>query len=267
MRGLKAESRSRSAGFTLVELLVVIGIIAVLIAILLPALQKARQAAQSVVCMSNLRQIGVALELYANGHNGYQPPVLSLDERIAWDGYLWPYLGGDPSRTSFKGLITNQNLEPLRVLQCPADQGTSSPFDTNATNIANRNEAWLSYTVNIGMGVTFAKPPAARDAVWERQIPRRFNSLVDPNGNKLGPPSEYINVLDQHWWRYQSDGANITRIQHYNDYRTWWSHHSDGQVANCLFWDGHVEPQYRQTDLASSSPKIRYRITGPKMWK
>src|SRR5438093_6662572 len=71
----------KQRAFTLVELLVVIGIIAVLIAVLLPALAKARKQAARTSCASNLRQIGVAVAAYAVENKGYLPEYAGYNNR------------------------------------------------------------------------------------------------------------------------------------------------------------------------------------------
>ena len=83
----KRASRTEcSTGFTLVELLVVIGIIAVLIAILLPTLRKARKAANAAVCLSNLRQMSAAYAVYAAHNKGHLFDSPNAGER-AWEDF------------------------------------------------------------------------------------------------------------------------------------------------------------------------------------
>ncbi len=163
--------RSRP-GFTLVELLVVIGIIALLVGILLPALNKAKSAAKTIKCASNMRSVGQAIAMYVNenkqtypasyyyeGFNisgGTQTPTAAVNGYMHWSGLLHKYTTGDTS--TVKGLGAGGRIGNNDFFQCPAipygglpktntmtvDDGQNS----DSTNVEDFQATRMAYSLN-----------------------------------------------------------------------------------------------------------------------
>src|SRR5581483_11589513 len=170
---MKMESKIRR-GFTLVELLVVIGIIAVLIGVLLPALQKAKEAGQIIACASRMRQIGMAMQMYVSDWRGTYPPCWIQDNIAAatpqYQGQaghnrsfvtlLRKYLGR-PNDDPYKG-GNSQVGGNMDVFRCPND-------------VLDR-ASWLD-----GGPLSYTMPSSwGPDDIFYRQ---RYNGFSNPPGS------------------------------------------------------------------------------------
>lgn len=165
----RAPERSRRLGFTLVELLVVIGIIALLIGILLPTLAKARQGAKTVACAAALKEIGNGLNLYAVAYDGYWPVAVHEANTSASNPISWAldYDVNDPRwfgerRWSDQiaqfiqdsGIESTDDIDEIRdrsvLWGCPEWQGSA-----NFSNNNQGNSAQFAADVRTGYGMQY----------------------------------------------------------------------------------------------------------------
>jgi prepilin-type N-terminal cleavage/methylation domain-containing protein/prepilin-type processing-associated H-X9-DG protein len=117
-------------GFTLVELLVVIGVVALLIAILLPTLSKSRESARRVACLSNLRQVHAAFHLYAFANHD-QVPIGYRTASKQFNSMIFSTTGGN--RWVLFGLLNTAHLiDNPNILFCPSENNPKFMFNTSA---------------------------------------------------------------------------------------------------------------------------------------
>ena len=215
----------RTTAFTLVELLVVIGIVAALMSLLLPALQKARQQAQALACQSNIRQICQSLSLYAEQNHATLPPIyqsimrpwpgsaIQMNDVGVYDwqvGTLWPYVGTtrDVRRRIFN--CPTEDIEPRHprdnnfVLDTTHSRNFSYNFNSRMWRTPNpRGE-------NVPLLFTQVHRASHKFMIFEMEAPIDVAgsvSAADPAG------AGFIGILT---------------IRH-------------GGLANMGFFDGHVE--------------------------
>lgn len=227
--------RSRQSGFTLVELLVVIGIIAILMSILLPTLNKARAAAQKAACKSLLRQYINATFMYMNDSNGTMLDISRYAD----------YTEGLP-----KYFSTTQLNE--QMTRCPADKEASLGTVGSATYVSSTvptykfgifNKAGEPYTVRVSIGATISQTSdtARTKPRWIK--PRKLKSQTDGR-------NDYDVTRIMVWGDYQNNpkaaapnqpeeiGAPLVGLTVNDNIGTLAFRHNG--ASNAAFWDGHV---------------------------
>lgn len=179
---------ARARGFSLIELLVVIGIIAVLLGILLPTLQGARKQALSLKCKANLQQIGQALLIYANNNQGwiYPPNHGNIPGRPKED--FWPCL-------VFKPAVWNPP-----ILRCPADADDCALECSYSLNnyLKARNVRYHSKNLgpfNPSTIVVMGEKRSERDGYY--LDPGEYDTAIEPYRHGLQLKSNYL-YLDLH---------------------------------------------------------------------
>jgi prepilin-type N-terminal cleavage/methylation domain-containing protein/prepilin-type processing-associated H-X9-DG protein len=159
--------RQHRSGFTLVELLVVVGIIALLISILLPSLNRAREAANAVKCLSNLKQIGQALQLYAADNKNYVVPGMVIRGGSSGDtrynpGDYWPTIlvankyMSNPQVARNASQELNNTSNGNTVFRCPSGTDLRYGVGVTATDTSGVNtDTTLLTSHKDGRGLEF----------------------------------------------------------------------------------------------------------------
>ena len=249
----------RRRAFTLVELLVVIGIIALLVGILLPVLNRARSSGVDVVCRNNLRQQFAAQVFYAQDNRGYlTPPRRSQTVREQWLYKLWPYM-----EEGFSLDAGDADAEIPDPLWCPAEERIENPFDDAYTYGLNSFMAMPPWNSKLALSGG-ATSPAELIVVADKTL-----GGLDGAKHLLHTEDGYILVTIRSTSQTFYGGARASGHSSYGAYRHTHTRGDRGAYdaaldggtvrpafdikgLNAVMLDGHVEPLLRSEMLRDS---------------
>jgi prepilin-type N-terminal cleavage/methylation domain-containing protein len=229
--------RSRKA-FTLIELLVVIAIIAILAAILFPVFARAREQARRTSCLSNMKQIGIALFMYAQDYDETLPKRRPCED--TYDVCL-PTFDPRPDGNAYEKTWKNSLMPYIKnyqVFKCPSNDAAQ--------------HGTLEQTKNGGAGVNFEDPlyPAGY-GMW---LPN-FSAPIFPNGNSypqtlagLQYPAQELIIVESHygwpdigpWLSYCEPSGPTCDSNSFSGASSWGSGHAK-KGGNVIYMDSHAK--------------------------
>lgn len=235
--------RKKKTGFTLMELLVVISIIALLLSIMLPSLNKAKELARTLVCKSNMRQIGLAFNTYASDYEDYLPSHRVVSGSTVFDQVnslerVSEYVAADWEEREF--IRHNQPGQPLVTVKyspifiCPSDKTPVAGFviaQSYGTNIgADRTRYGMGYGIsNIDCATEY------RDHILNgTPFP---DDLRSRKLSRISRPADCVFMADTDWDYLVGSSTGIKRNNVESAIDVEYRH---GDKANALWGDGHA---------------------------
>ena len=248
--------------FTLVELLVVIAIIAVLAALLMPALSRAKNRAQTIVCLGDLKQLQLCFQLYAGENSDFMPPndfvydlstlrAIPGNEGPSWCTNVAPF-EADPAGIK-SGLLYQYNTS-IAIYRCPADQSTiETPAGVKLATPRLRSFN-LSQSIN---GLSYAGqiandiPHFAKTTEIKNPGPANLLAFMEVHEDEITDTEFGIPVVPD-WW---SAGY-------------WWDFPANrhNQGANFSFADGHVENWHWKVPKIFTAGRGGQQAVGNNEW-
>jgi len=179
------KKRPALRAFTLIELLVVIAIIAILASLLLPALARAKEKAKRVSCVSDVKQICLAMMMYVDDHNGNYPPRMPAPaagaafpckpcRTIDWRPYAIPYVGGSTNMTNSSGVFVRpaDNGIPAEIVADPFNALT--PLPVRFSEFYGSSYCLNAVVTRLGKAAAIPQPSDTfmGAEIWSWQSPR-----------------------------------------------------------------------------------------------